>query len=52
MKNQKTLLQSFADSELVKKADKLKEQFGLNKYSELIRYLIVQEFRRQDNKKK
>ncbi len=45
MKN--ILVQILIDPEMKKKADQLKKKFGLKKNTELIRFLIVQSFRKE-----
>lgn len=46
----KTLFQSWVDSQIVKKAEDLKKLYGLEKQSELIRFLIVKEHREKIKK--
>ena len=45
MKN--ILIQILIDPEMKKKADQLKKKFGLKKNTELIRFLIVQSYRKE-----
>ena len=41
----KTLFSSWVDAQILKKAEDLKKLYGLEKQSELIRFLIVKEHR-------
>jgi hypothetical protein len=46
----KTLFSSWVDAQTLKKAEELKKLYGLEKQSELIRFLIVKEHREQIKK--
>jgi len=46
----KTLYSSWIDSQILKKAEDLKKLYGLEKQSELIRFLIVKEHREKIKK--
>jgi hypothetical protein len=46
----KTLFSSWVDAQTLKKAEDLKKLYGLEKQSELIRFLIVKEYREKIKK--
>ena len=46
----KTLFSSWVDAQILKKAENLKKLYGLEKQSELIRFLIVKEHREKIKK--
>lgn len=49
-KMKKTLFSSWVDAQILKKAEDLKKLYGLEKQSELIRFLIVKEHREKIKK--